>query len=44
MVDSIAPEIKSIMEKIIDPKKIHGIVCVANGSFGDNWAEMEEIK
>src|SRR3989344_2207778 len=44
VVDSIAPEIKSIMEKIIDPKKIHGIVCVANGSFGDNWAEMEEIK
>ena len=44
IISSIAPEIKAIMENIIDPKKIHGIVCVANSSFGDNWAEMEEIK
>ena len=43
IVDSVVPEIKKIMENVIDPKKIHGIVCVANGSFGDNWAEMIEL-
>ena len=44
IVDSVVPEIKKIMENVIDPKKIHGIVCVANASVGNNWVEMEEIK
>ncbi|MCX6702037.1 MAG: DNA polymerase [Candidatus Zambryskibacteria bacterium] len=44
VVDSIASEIKKIMENVIDPQKISGIVCAANASFGDNWGEMEEIK
>ena len=43
IIDSIAPEIKKIMEGIIDPKKVHGIVCVADASVGDNWAETKKI-
>ncbi len=43
IVDSVAGEIKKIMENIIDPKKVSGIVCVANASSGDNWGEMMEI-
>ncbi len=44
IIESIAPEIKKIMESIIDPKKVYGVVCVANAEAGDNWAETEEIK
>ncbi len=44
IVESVAPEIKNIMEGIIDPKKTYGIVCEANASAGDNWAETKEIK
>ena len=43
IVDSIAPEIKNIMQSIIDPKKTSGIVCVANASVGDNWGELKPI-
>ena len=43
IMESIAPEIKNMMESVIDPKKVSGIVCVANASAGDNWAEQEEI-
>lgn len=43
IVDSVAFEIKSIMESVLDPKKTSGVICVANASFGDNWVEMKEI-
>ncbi len=43
IVTAVASEVKNIMESIIDPKKTHGVVCVAEASFGDNWAEMEKI-
>jgi DNA polymerase-1 len=43
IVDSVAPEIRRIMQTIIDPQETSGVVCVANGSVGDNWAEMEKI-
>lgn len=43
IVESVAPEVKKIMEGIIDPKKVHGIVCVADASVGDNWAETKKI-
>ncbi len=43
IIDSLAPEIKKMMQGIIDPKKISGIVCVANASAGFNWGEEEEI-
>ncbi|MES3004994.1 MAG: DNA polymerase [Patescibacteria group bacterium] len=43
LVDSIVPEVKKIMEGIIDPKKISGIVCVAEAAVGDNWAEQTKV-
>ncbi|MFA7216548.1 MAG: DNA polymerase [Candidatus Paceibacterota bacterium] len=43
IVDSVAFEIKSIMESVLDSKKTSGVICVANASFGDNWVEMKEI-
>jgi len=43
IVESIVPEIKKIMENIIDPKKVEGIVCEANASFGLNWAEQQKL-
>ena len=44
IVKKIAPEIKKIMQDVIEPKKIFGIVCETKSSFGDNWAEQEEMK
>jgi DNA polymerase-1 len=43
LVDSVAPEIKYIMQNVIDPKQTSGVVCIANSSAGDNWGEMEKI-
>ena len=43
LVETIAPVIKNIMENVIDPKKTSGVVCVANASVGDNWAEMKGV-
>ncbi len=43
IVDSVSPEIKSMMQDVIDPKKIHGVVCVADVSVGDNWGEMKKV-
>jgi len=42
LVESIVPEVKRIMEGIIEPKKISGIVCVAESAVGYNWGEMEK--
>ncbi len=44
IVESIAPEIKKMMQGVIDPKKTYGIICTADVSFGDNWAELKLIK
>ncbi len=43
IVESVAPEIKKIMQNVIDPKKTHGVTLAANASVGDNWMETEEI-
>ena len=43
IVKSIAPEIQKIMENIIPPKKVFGIVCKTNIFAGENWGEMVEI-
>ena len=43
IIPSVAPEIRNIMQKVIDPKKTHGILCTANMAAGNNWAETEEI-
>ena len=42
-IDSVAPEIKKMMEGVIDPKKTYGVVCVVEASVGENWAEMIKI-
>lgn len=42
-VSKISPDIKEIMEGIIPPKDIQGIVIVAEEKVGDNWGEMEKI-
>ncbi|HEY0221137.1 MAG TPA: DNA polymerase, partial [Candidatus Paceibacterota bacterium] len=44
IVKSVAPEIQNIMESIIDPKKTKGVICTAESSYGDNWAETVPIK
>jgi DNA polymerase-1 len=43
IVDSVVPEIQRMMEGVIDPKKTHGIVCVAEAKMGDNWKDMVKI-
>jgi DNA polymerase-1 len=43
IAESVVPEIKKIMENIIDPKKTKGIICVTHTYKGDNWAELKEV-
>jgi DNA polymerase-1 len=43
IVGSVAPEIKRMMEGVIDPKKTAGIVMLAEACVGDNWAETKKI-
>ncbi len=43
IVTSVSPEIKKMMQGVIDPKNVSGIVCEANASAGDNWAETVKI-
>ncbi len=43
LVESVAPEIKRMMEGVIDTKKTSGIVMLAEASIGDNWAETKKI-
>ncbi len=44
IVESVAPEIKKIMQNVIDPKKTSGVTLATNASVGDNWMETTEIK
>ncbi len=39
--EKIAEDIKRIMETVIDPKDISGIVCVANASLGKDWGSLK---
>lgn len=43
LVVGASKEIKKIMEGLISPEKISGIICKADVSVGDNWLEMEEV-
>ncbi len=43
LVKKVAPEIKKIMESVVSPKETKGIVCVADVSAGDNWAELDRL-
>ena len=40
IVTEVEKEIRKIMENIINPEKVYGIVCKAEVSAGDNWKEM----
>jgi DNA polymerase-1 len=40
LVDSLAPEIQTIMEGIIPLKDISNVPIIVNASVGDNWGEM----
>jgi DNA polymerase-1 len=43
LIEKVSLEIKKIMESIVDPKEIKGVICKTNVSVGLNWAEMKEI-
>ncbi len=43
VAQKIVPDIKQIMESIIDPKDIHGIVIATEAKIGTNWGEMERV-
>jgi DNA polymerase-1 len=43
IIEKITPDIKKIMEAIINPKDIHGITISTEAKVGDNWGEMEKI-
>ena len=43
LVESVAPEIKRMMEGVIDTKKTAGIVMLTECSAGDNWVETSKV-
>ncbi len=43
MVKEIAGEIQKIMENVIAPKDIHGIVCKTNASVGQDWDGLKSL-
>ncbi len=43
LIEKVVPAVKKIMEQIIDPKDIHGVVCTAEASVGENWGDMRKI-
>jgi DNA polymerase-1 len=44
LISKIAPAIKKIMESVIPPEKVAGIVCVAEASEGERWGEMKKVE
>ncbi len=43
LIEKVVPAVKKIMERIIDPKDIHGVICTADASVGENWGDMKKI-
>lgn len=43
VAEKIIPDIKKIMEAIINPKDIYGITISTEAKIGDNWGEMEKV-
>lgn len=41
VAEEIAPKLKKIMESVVDPKEISGILCKADYSLGKNWGELK---
>ncbi len=41
VASKVIPEIKKMMETVVDPKDIYGIVLKANAASGKNWGELK---
>ncbi len=41
IAEKITKEITKIMETVVDPSKIHGIVMKADAHIGNNWGELK---
>jgi len=41
LVKKVSPEIKKILENIIDPKETSGVICTTEVAIADNWGEMK---
>ncbi len=41
VVEKVAKEIEKIMESVIDPKDIKGVVLTASSAVGKNWGELK---
>jgi DNA polymerase-1 len=41
MIKEISPQIKNIMENVVDTKQTKGVICQAEYKVGDNWGEMK---
>ncbi len=41
LVGTVVPEIKKIMETVVDPKDTKGVVCAVNAAIGKNWGELK---
>jgi DNA polymerase I len=41
MEEKVIPEVKRIMENVIDPKDAKGIVCAVEYGTGKNWGELK---
>jgi DNA polymerase-1 len=43
IIETISPEIRKIMENVIDHKKTSGVICTADASEGINWGDLKKI-
>jgi DNA polymerase-1 len=41
VADKVSAQIREIMEKVIDPKEIEGIILKSSCSLGKNWGELK---
>ncbi|KKT45252.1 MAG: polymerase protein [Parcubacteria group bacterium GW2011_GWA2_44_15] len=42
-VSKFVSDVKPIMESVVAPEKIKGIVCKVEAKVGDNWGDMTEV-
>ncbi len=41
VIDKVIPEIRKIMETVVSPKDIKGVVCETNVAIGRSWGELK---
>ncbi|MBI2474477.1 MAG: hypothetical protein HYV68_02130 [Candidatus Taylorbacteria bacterium] len=44
LVDKVTPELKKIMETVLDPVAAKGVPIIADAKTGANWGEMKKIQ